>query len=259
MIKNRLKRIYISRHILKDMSVKQFKAKYVGLKLGFWWVVVTPALLALSINFVFTKVFKMDFSNYAFFVLSGILPWFFLANSLSEGVTSFIGGSNLMKQGLFPYEFIPISSVCANLLNFLIGLLLMLPVFILLNYKVIFFLPFLLFLLLLYFFFVSGVSLLFAYANVFFRDLAHLLTIFLMFWFWLTPVFLPLALVDSQYKWVYSINPATPYIVSFQDILFYAKSPSPSMMLCAFFISVTVFVFSYLFFIHREKSIFKGL
>ncbi|MCK5492888.1 MAG: hypothetical protein KAJ14_07245, partial [Candidatus Omnitrophica bacterium] len=72
MFKDRIKKIYLYRHVLISMSISQFKAKYAGSKLGIWWAVIIPLLLAGSINLVFTRAFNVNVKHYTLFVLSGI-------------------------------------------------------------------------------------------------------------------------------------------------------------------------------------------
>jgi ABC-type polysaccharide/polyol phosphate export systems, permease component len=71
--------------------------------------------------------------------------------------------------------------------------------------------------------FAAGLAMILSIANVFFRDLAYLLTVILQFWFYLTPILYPISLVDNQSaEWggllgtnitladIYRINPLEP-------------------------------------------------
>ena len=66
-----------------------------------------------------------------------------------------------------------------------------------------------------------GLAMVFSIINVYFRDLAYLLTIVLQFWFYLTPILYPIELVATQSDQlgglvgspvtlldIYSLNPA---------------------------------------------------
>ena len=183
MFKDRIKKIYLYRHVLISMSISQFKAKYAGSKLGIWWAVIIPLLLAGSINLVFTRAFNVNVKHYTLFVLSGIIPWLFFSNALMEAVNSFTGNASLIKQSIFPREFIPIASIAGNLLNFLVGFIFLLPLFIIVNYKVLFMAGFLIILIICYFLFIVGIGFLFSTINVFFRDLGHFLSVGFMVWF----------------------------------------------------------------------------
>jgi lipopolysaccharide transport system permease protein len=111
----RLKKVYSYRHILWDMTLQQLKTKYAGSKLGIWWAVITPLLLAVSINFIFTTVFKINIPNYTFFILAGLIPWIFFTNALSEVANSFLANSPILNQAIFPRELVPFSTILSNL------------------------------------------------------------------------------------------------------------------------------------------------
>jgi ABC-type polysaccharide/polyol phosphate export permease len=259
MLKTRIKKIYSCRRILWDMTVKQLKVKYAGSRLGIWWAIVTPLLLAASINFVFNKVFKIEIPNYTFFVLAGLIPWFFFAGSLGEAAGGFIVHSAVVRQAVFPREFIAASSVSANLLNFLIGLVFLLPLFVILNPGVLALLPFLILAVVLNFIFVLGLGLLFSCVNVFFRDLEHFLAIGFMIWFWVTPIFYPLKDLSFPFRWVCILNPMTYYVLLYQDILFCGQAPSLLKIFAATSVSLLSFILGYGIFLKKEPALLKRI
>ena len=114
--RKRLINLFSYRSTIWGMSIRQFKGKYSGSTLGIWWAVATPLILALSINFIFTKVFKVQMENFTLFLLSGILPWLFFSNTLGEISNCFSGSASLLRQCLFPREIIPITYIIANFL-----------------------------------------------------------------------------------------------------------------------------------------------
>lgn len=241
------------------MALKQLKAKYAGSKLGIWWAVITPLLLAASINFVFNIVFKINIPNYTFFVLSGIIPWLFFTNALSEVTNSFIVNTSVLKQGLFPREFIPISYILANLLNFLIGFIFLLPLFIIINFRILGLLPLLVSIIIFHSLFVVGLGLLFSVVNIFFRDLAHFLSITFMIWFWITPVFYSLEMLTFPFRWICLLNPMTYYIILYQNVLFEAKIPSLSILSITLSISIVFFFAGYIIFVKKEPLLLKNI
>lgn len=241
------------------MSIIQLKAKYAGAHLGIWWAIATPLLLAISINFVFNKAFKVAMPGYTLFVLSGILPWFFFAGTLGEVTESFIAKSSILKQSRLPREFIPLSNILANLLNFLIGLALLSVLFIAADLKVIWFFPYLALSVALNFLFVTGMGLIFATLNVFLRDLSHFLSIALMVWFWITPVFYSSDMLEFPFRWVCLLNPVSHYVILYQRILFEARIPSWQMFVTAAVISAASFIVGYWVFIRNESSLMKKI
>ena len=258
-IQKRLKKLYSFRPTLWNMSLRSLKTKYSGSILGIWWAVATPCILAISINFIFSNVFRMDVQHFTFFVLSGLLPWFFFSNALGETSNCFTGSASILKQCLFPREIIPLAYVLANFLNFLIGFVVLLPLFIVTKAEVIRFVPFLLLVLFSQLMFVAGIGIIFSTLNAFVRDVTHFLPTALMIWFWITPLFYRLEMLDFPYRWVCLVNPMTYYTVCYQHILFAAEAPPAFALLASFFIGITVLVAGYFFFLKNERHLLKRI
>ncbi len=255
----RLMQILTQRRILWDMSMSLLKARYAGSILGFWWAVIVPVVLAASINFVFGIAFKVEIPQYALFVLSGIIPWFFLSNALTEATGAFIARAPLMRQGQFPREFIPFSQILAVFLNSFIGFIILLPLFTIANAKVVILLPWLLLVMFLQFFFVFGVGLFLACVNVYFKDVSHFISIWLMLWMWMTPVFYSPEMLGARYQWVCTWNPVAYFIVSYHSILYKAVMPDLNVLLIAGFLALGSFVAGYAFFIKNEATLMKRI
>jgi ABC-2 type transport system permease protein len=255
----RLKQIVAQRRTLWDMSMSLLKAKYAGSILGFWWAVIVPVVLAASINFVFGIAFKVEIPQYALFVLSGIIPWFFLSNALVEASGAFIARASLLRQGQFPREFIPLSQILAVFLNSFIGFIILLPLFTIVNTKVAILFPWLFLVMILQFFFVCGIGLFLACANVYFKDVSHFLSIWLMLWMWITPVFYSPEMLGARYQWVCTWNPAAYYIVSYHCILHKAVMPDLNVLLVAGLLALISFVAGYVFFIKNEATLMKRI
>ena len=259
MLKERLKKIYLYRHSLWDMAIKQLKAKYAGSILGISWAIINPLLIMLAITFVFTVIFKTEINNFALFVLSGIFPWMFFSNALSEASFSILNQHNILHQFNLPREILPLTSILANFLNFLIGWLIIYPLFLFFNPKIISLLPLLIVLLLLNFFFVCGLGLILSVLNVIFRDIGHLLSILLMFWFWITPIFYSVDMIPVRFRWVCNFNPMTSYVVYYRDVIFKGNVPNFSTSAGIFLWTMISLISGLLIFSHFESIILKRI
>lgn len=225
MSSSNIKNLFGYRSTLWQMALAMLKTKYSGSILGIFWAVINPFLVMSVITFVFVAVFKSDLPNFHIFVLSGIFPWMFFSNSITEASSSIIGQQNIMRQFSVPIEIIPLASILANFLNFLIGWVFIYPVFLAYNYHILALIPFLLLGLFLLLLFTCGLGILLSCLNVFFRDIGQLLGVLLMFWFWITPVFYPMDMVPQAFTWVYVINPLAQFILFFRDVIFYGVIP----------------------------------
>lgn len=249
----------MNKGILWNMALKELKAKYTGSILGIWWAIVTPLLTMGVITFVFTKVMKIGIVNFPLFCLAGILPWFFFSLSLSESASSLLRNAQLLKQFAFPAEFIPISSVLANFINFIFGLICIIPIFAIFKFKMLSFLLFLSIPLILHLLLTLGMALFLSCVNVFFRDVTHLLGVVLMFWFWVTPIFYSVDMVPESYRWICTLNPMTIFTTMYRNILFEARIPKLEEVFIALIISVTVFLLGYTIFAKYEFSFTKRI
>lgn len=241
------------------MVLKELKARYAGSFLGILWAVITPLLIAAVINFIFTKVMKINIEYFPLFILSAIFPWMCFSASLFDATTSIVRSGNLLSQFAIPREILPIASIAANFIKFFFGLIVMLPIFIIFRVKII---PFLLFLpavILIHFIFTVGIGLLLSCANVFLRDISYLLEVILMFWFWMTPVFYSIDMIPERFRWICVLNPMTSYITMYRNILFEARIPAVYLLNNAIAYGLITFVMGYAIFIKYEESFLKKI
>src|SRR5947207_4064383 len=116
------------RGLIQSLVARELKARYRGSVLGFVWSFVNPLLLLSIYSFVFTTIMQNNDPRtrpFSVFMFCGLLPWTWFSTSLIEATSSLISGGNLIKKVLFPAEVLPIVSVLANMVHFLLGLLIL--------------------------------------------------------------------------------------------------------------------------------------
>ena len=96
-----------------------------------------------------------------------------------------------------------------------------------------------------------GLSYAYAAANLYFRDLERIMTIVLMMWMFLSPVFIPIANVPMEYRWVYDYNPIACLMNIWRDI-FYNPAFHPETFLPVLVVSFGVFVLGRWIFMRLE-------
>ena len=112
------------RGLIQSLVARELKARYRGSVLGMFWSFGNPILLltVYSIVFNYFQPPRTDIQPYALFLCCGLLPWTWFASSLNESANSLLAGGNLIKKVLFPAEVLPIVSVLANMVQFLLAL-----------------------------------------------------------------------------------------------------------------------------------------
>ena len=247
------------RGLIQSLVARDLKARYRGSVLGFFWSFVNPLLLLLVYSFVFSTVMKNTTEGiqpYALFMFCGILPWTWFSASLSEATNSLISGGNLIKKVLFPAEILPIVSVLANMVNFFLGLLILVPGLIYfhklhLSFNLLWFPVTVLVQLVL----TLALGLMLSALTVHFRDIRDLLFNILTLWFFATPIIYSWQQDNvRKYKHVFDLNPFTHLAISYQETLFYGPVGHWKWLLSLGAASVVLFLAGYWLFDRLRDS-----
>jgi ABC-2 type transport system permease protein len=168
---------------------------------------------------------RIQIPNYTMFLFTALIPWTFFTTTVSQGSFSVIASGNLLKKVYFPREIIPISVVTSNLVNFLISCVIMFT-FILVSgvgfSKYIVFFPIIV---LIQYLLLMGITLILSAVTVFVRDLEHIITVLLMVMLYGTPILYSMDMVPESIRKIISLNPMTPVISAYRDVLFYQVKP----------------------------------
>jgi lipopolysaccharide transport system permease protein len=247
------------RGLISSLVARDLKARYRGSVLGFFWTFVNPLLLLLVYSFVFTTIMPNNVPGvqpYSLFMFCGILPWNWFFSSLSEATGSLISGGNLIKKVLFPAEILPIVAVLANMVNFLLGLLILVPCLIYyqrlhLTFNLLWF-PVVVVVQLV---FTAALALILAALTVHFRDIRDLLANFLMLWFFATPIIYPWFQDNvRRFRLLFDVNPFTHIAISYQEVLFFGPVGHWKWLLALGVGSVGLFLAAYWLFDRLRDS-----
>jgi lipopolysaccharide transport system permease protein len=204
---------------------RELKARYRGSVLGVFWSFVNPLLRLLIFTFVFAVVLPgvrgAGLEPYPLFLLCGILPWTWFESALTEASTVLISGGNLIRKVLFPAEVLPIVTVLAGLVHFVLGMGVYLVVAVIYGLDMtwidLVWLPGLVAVQAL---FTIGLALPIAALTVHFRDIRDLLANLIQLWFYATPIIYALSEVPSPVQAALRLNPMTHLMMMYQEILF---------------------------------------
>lgn len=257
MMFKRIAEIYNHRELLWNLVVRNLKIRYQSSVLGFFWTLLNPLFMMLIYLVIFVHIMKIKIG--VEYLLTGLIPWQFFAMSLSDAANSIVGHSNLVKKTHFPRIILPLAMVVANLINFLLSLLVLFVFLIIGNLFWKFGISFtfhLLYLPLIILFqtiLCLGLALIIACSNVYFRDTEHILSITLMAWFFLTPIIYPLDLafgaLSGKLFYLYLINPMTPIAIVYRGIfLGSALDTSPFLFLSFCLPGIILAIGAYVFF-----------
>ena len=257
---NRAGILFKERSIIRNLTLKNLKVKYKGTWLGFFWVFLQPLCTIAILYFVFSHVIRLDIEKFPLFLCAGVLPWTFFSGALVRASASIVESSNLVQKVNFPLEILPISYCLSNLVDFFFSLLILIPILycfgVLIPFMTLLHLfPIMIFHLL----FVTGLSFMLSTAHVFYKDVGHFLSIFLMFWFYLTPIFYSINHLSPNIITLYSFNPMVHFIDGYRQIMFFTELPSLLNYARMMVIGVVFLIIGWTIFIYKEKDMVKEL
>lgn len=215
------------RELFINLVKRELKSRYKDSTLGFLWSILNPLFLAI-IYMVFLRLL-VGRGVPTEDIIIGVFAWQFTAQSISGGMTCITGNSTLIKKVYFPRIVLPLSVVAGNLINYILTLFVQLflliiiliwkgsmisigfialPVVIL--YQTIF---------------IIGLVLLVASANVYFRDIQHIVNLLLTAWFFMTPAIYNLSFIQPILERLpllgnlYFLNPMASVITGYRFLL----------------------------------------
>lgn len=249
------------RNLLRNMVVRDLKARYKNSVLGILWSILNPLFLMLVFTVLFSVMANNQIRDYPIFVLAGLIPWNFFSGSLLSGTTSITNNSGLVKKVYFPRELLPLAALLSNLVNFLFAfavLIVFLYIFGIGLTQHALWVPLILVTQLI---FTLGLSLLLGSLTVFYRDVLMILEVVILAWFFMTPVFYSLELFGQAVtvagitfypaqvmRWV---NPMASIIDGYRTVLWgtYSSggpvSMNPAFLLRTFVTAVIVLIAGY--------------
>ena len=122
----------IAKHheLILSLVQRDLKARYKVSVLGFLWSLLRPLFMMVVFTVVFSRIFRWDIrmdAPYSLFLLTAILPWQFLTNSISASANTLLANESLIKKVYLPREVFPLSIVLSELINFLLSLVVLIP------------------------------------------------------------------------------------------------------------------------------------
>lgn len=251
---NVFSRLYEYRELLKSNVKKEIRGKYKGSFLGILWSFINPLLTVLVYAIVFPYILRTNQDNYLIFLIVGIIPWTFFVTVISQGTTSILINSNIIKKVYFPREILPISVATSGLINFFISCIIIF-VFVIFSgiglSKYILFLPLIAFL---QFILSLGIIFITSAINIYIRDVEYIVTFIVNLLFYATPIIYSIDMFPQKYRWVLNINPLATIIGSYRDILFYKQMPDFYMLGIVVLESFVILIFGYIIFRCLEKG-----
>jgi lipopolysaccharide transport system permease protein len=245
------------RDLWLTLALRDVKLRYRQTALGVAWVVLLPLLASGIFTLVFGMIARLpsDGSPYFLFVFAGYLGWNAFQNTLQRCGISLIGNTALVTKVYFPRIILPAASVLASLLDFAVGVVMLLLVLLvrgeLPGPASLALVP--LFMLLIQLLGL-GLGFISAALTVRFRDVQYVLPFLIQLLLYASPVAYGVSAVPEQVRRVYLLNPVAPLLDGLRAALLGRGDVHWLAIGGSALVSVVMFMVGTLFFLHQDRQ-----
>jgi len=256
-----LKDLWLYRELIYFLTWRDLKVRYKQSVLGILWAILKPFMNMVIFSIIFGTLAKIpsDGIPYPIFSYTGLLPWGFFAAALEVSARSMLQSGGMVSKIYFPRIIVPLSSVFANLVDFLIAFVILIGM--MFYYQIvptinILWLPLFLLLAMIA---AIGVGLWFSALLVMYRDVNYMLPFITEIWKFLSPVVYSATMIPEKWQWLYSVNPMAGVVSGFRWALL-GKPETISLPSIAISAGISLVIFiSGLYFFRRMERVFADM
>jgi len=216
--------IYQQRYVIKKLVIRDFQKKYLGSYLGLPWAFIQPAAIVLVLWLVITLGLRGGADDphgppFLPWFICGMIPWFFILESINNSSISLTSYSFLIKQMYFRVGAIPIITLATALIVHLALLFLLMIIVVLYGYT-----PTLHWIQLPYYLIgslllLTGLGWLSSALVVFIKDVQQIIGILLTLFFWITPIIWSHTILTGKSRLLADLNPFFYIINGYRETL----------------------------------------
>lgn len=249
--------LYQNRNMIKQTTINDIKARYAGSFFGLAWSVLYPVLFLGCYAIIYLYVFKIRFAvlnsqEYVVLIFCGLIPFISVNDAMASGTPCVVSNVNLMKNTLFPIEFVPVKTVFSGQTTYLAGMIMVLAALGFIG-KLTLWAPFFILLWMLQLMFNIGLVWFLSSLNVVFRDLQTIINILIIILMMISPIAYPVSMVPDNLRPFLQINPLYYIISSYQDVLMFGRFPRLTIFVPFVVMSLASFILGYWFFIKMKR------
>jgi lipopolysaccharide transport system permease protein len=255
-----LKDLWQYRELLFFLTWRDIKVRYKQTALGAAWAVIQPLFTMLVFTLFFGRLARVpsDGIPYPLFSYAALLPWQLFAYALTESSNSVVANERLITKVYFPRLVVPLASILAGLVDFVIAFTLVIGMMVLYGIRPTWAILTLPFFVVLAMATALGVGLWLSALNVQYRDVRYTLNFIVQFWLFASPVAYSSTLVPTRWRPFYGLNPMAGVIEGFRWALL-GKAQTPGAMLWVSVVVVALVLVGGLYYYRRMEKTFADV
>jgi ABC-2 type transport system permease protein len=214
-------------NLTATLAFTDYKLRFFGSVLGYFWGLVRPLLLFGVLYLVFSEVLGVgeEVEHYPVQLLTGLVLYQFFAEATGNGVSSMVDRENLVRKIHFPRMVIPLSITLTSFFTLVMNFLAVFVFIGLSGVEVRWAWLELPALLLLLFALATGFSMLLSALYVPFRDMSPIWDVVLQALFYATPVLYPIELLAEKNETIANIAMCNPLAAIIQQVRYAVIDP----------------------------------
>lgn len=206
---------------------RDIKILYAQTILGFSWAILAPLIQIAIFTIIFGKVAKLDTDGIPYFLFStiAIIPWTYMSNAMTASSQSLVTGQQMLGKIYFPRLIFPWVPIFSKLVDFMISLLILLPVFV--YYQVsptwnLIYLPLFVIMMMCV---PAAIGMWLSALAIRFRDVKFAMQFGLRLLIYTAPILYSASSIPESYRLIYSLNPIVGVIEGFRACLLGTPMP----------------------------------
>jgi lipopolysaccharide transport system permease protein len=256
----RLRDLWEYRELLYFLVWRDIKVRYKQTALGAAWAILQPLFTMLIFSIFFGRLAKMpsDGIPYPVFAFTGLVPWTFFANGLSQSSNSLVQNANLLTKVYFPRLALPLATVLSGVVDFALAMVVLGGIMMYYGVRItaaILWLPALLLLALVT---ALGVGLWLSALNVEYRDVRYTIPFLTQVWLFATPIAYPSSLLPEPWRTLYGLNPMVGVVEGFRWALL-GTATAPGWMIVASSLAALLILVTGAYYFRRMECSFADV
>lgn len=211
--------LWHQRELVRFFFLRDVKTRYRQTYLGPFWAILRPLMTIVIFSVIFGNLAGISPGTdipYALWVTPGVLAFGYVGAALTNTGSSLVTNGNLITKVYFPRLYVPLATALTPLVDFVIGLLVLLGLFAYYRRTPSWHIVFLPAFLALAALIVIGVGLWLSSFSARYRDVVFGVPFLIQIWQYATPVIYPVTFIPQQYRWLLALNPFTAVVEGFR-------------------------------------------
>ncbi len=223
----KLGEVWQYRELMFFLAWRDLLARYKQTVIGVLWAFVRPLVTLIVLTVIFGRLAKLPSGSvpYPLLAMAGLLPWQLFSTAFGDASSSVVGSSQLVSKVYFPRLIIPISATFTSFADFLVSLVMLVPLLfwyhVPVGPNILWLVP----LIALCLFTALGSGIWFAALFVRYRDVRHAVPFLIQLGLYVSPVGFSSSIVPAKWRVLYSMNPMVGIIDGFRYALFGKGTP----------------------------------